>query len=556
MMNENSSEQIPHNGMLYLSKIYTHHFKKIFILIFLLILMLAWNHRWMADDAFISFRYAENFVHGNGLVWNNGEYVEGYTNFLWTILLSGFIAVGGNPAIWSEILGILFFAASLLYMYKLNTLIFQSKNIGFLLMILLGLNHTFNAFATGGLETQMQATFLLIIAYVCTQCILLKTWTVKRLLTLSFLSAAAILTRLDSSIVCTVMLTTMLGLFLRNKPAQGNIINFVLALAVPFMVIISTWFIWKLFYYGNILPNTYYAKVESPTSVKQGLYYIYAFHLRHFLILFPFIILIRIKALFTVANFYLVTLFLSITSWLSYVVYLGGDHIEFRFIVPVIPFIFILIGWVIFVIVPKKSVRIILILLVLAGTIYRELTYDEVIASSTGIAPLKQFDEEFTKEFGQWARAGRSLKEAFNGNKNVMIATTCAGAIPYYSQLPAVDMLGLTDPWIARHGKIIGTIPGHQLISPMSYLVNRKVNLLLGDPIIVRNHNEIKDIPLAPMDSTCQFSEAALIFIPINSEENLVALYLTESRVVDEAIKKYGWSVLWVRINQNPPNEF
>jgi len=58
------------------------------------------------------------------------------------------------------------------------------------------------------------------------------------------------------------------------------------------------------------------------------------------------------------------------------------------------------------------------------------------------------------------------------------------------------------------------------------------------------------------MDSSCQFSEAALIIIPISSEENLIALYLTESHVVDEAIKKYGWSVLWVRIKQNPLNEF
>ena len=39
------------------------------------------------DDAFISFRYAANLARGDGLVFNPGmPPVEGYTNFLWTVL--------------------------------------------------------------------------------------------------------------------------------------------------------------------------------------------------------------------------------------------------------------------------------------------------------------------------------------------------------------------------------------------------------------------------------------------------------------------------------------
>lgn len=41
------------------------------------------------DDPFISFRYAQQLVVGNGLVYNPGERLEGYTNFLWTILIAG-----------------------------------------------------------------------------------------------------------------------------------------------------------------------------------------------------------------------------------------------------------------------------------------------------------------------------------------------------------------------------------------------------------------------------------------------------------------------------------
>src|SRR5262245_16454258 len=44
--------------------------------------------RFVIDDAFISLRYARNLAMGHGLVYNAGERVEGYTNFLWTLFLA------------------------------------------------------------------------------------------------------------------------------------------------------------------------------------------------------------------------------------------------------------------------------------------------------------------------------------------------------------------------------------------------------------------------------------------------------------------------------------
>ncbi len=45
-------------------------------------------HAWLMDDAYIYFRYADNLtVHGRGLVWNPGEYVEGFSSPLWMLLL-------------------------------------------------------------------------------------------------------------------------------------------------------------------------------------------------------------------------------------------------------------------------------------------------------------------------------------------------------------------------------------------------------------------------------------------------------------------------------------
>ncbi|HEX9671069.1 MAG TPA: hypothetical protein VGC93_16500, partial [Thermoanaerobaculia bacterium] len=53
-----------------------------------------WDPYLLVDDAFISFRYAANLAEGHGLVFNVGERVEGYTNFLWTLLLAGGAALG------------------------------------------------------------------------------------------------------------------------------------------------------------------------------------------------------------------------------------------------------------------------------------------------------------------------------------------------------------------------------------------------------------------------------------------------------------------------------
>src|SRR5690606_33595760 len=56
--------------------------------LYLIAALAAWAVRMVQDDAFISFRYSQNLANGHGLVFNPGEKVEGYTNFLWTWLFS------------------------------------------------------------------------------------------------------------------------------------------------------------------------------------------------------------------------------------------------------------------------------------------------------------------------------------------------------------------------------------------------------------------------------------------------------------------------------------
>src|SRR5437763_8505938 len=59
----------------------------------------------VTDDAFISFVYARNLARHGQLVFNLGERVEGYTNFLWTVILAGLLKIGLMPEHTSRVLG-------------------------------------------------------------------------------------------------------------------------------------------------------------------------------------------------------------------------------------------------------------------------------------------------------------------------------------------------------------------------------------------------------------------------------------------------------------------
>jgi hypothetical protein len=85
-----------------------------------------------------------------------------------------------------------------------------------------------------------------------------------------------------------------------------------------------------------------------------------------------------------------------------------------------------------------------------------------------------------------WERAGIVLREAFpDPGAGPTIATTAAGAIPFHSRLRTIDMLGLNDPWIARHGLPVRTQPGHERTAPLAYLLERGVQLVIAHPVVV-----------------------------------------------------------------------
>lgn len=85
----------------------------------------AWALRWTCDDAFISFRYAQHFAEGHGLVFNLDPAeapVEGYTNFTWTMWLAAAVGMGltdGALETWASVWGVVAHAATVLLLAAL-----------------------------------------------------------------------------------------------------------------------------------------------------------------------------------------------------------------------------------------------------------------------------------------------------------------------------------------------------------------------------------------------------------------------------------------------------
>lgn len=509
---------------------------------------LAWSRRFVLDDAFISFRYADNLVRGNGLVFNPGERVEGYTNFLWTLLVALGMRLGFEPVAWSWALGLAAFAGTLAFTFGAARLLFGSTALAAGVALLLGTNASMLSFATSGLETQLQACFHAALVFVLIGILQNAAAGAGAFLALSLLCAGAVLTRLDSLIVCGIVLAVLAGwTFCQPQPVRWKAVRLGIALA-PCGVIVAAWLGWKLWYYGDILPNTYYVKMKSGWDAGRGFYYVASF-LRSY-VLWPFALLVGWGLLRRLGRGWreirpALLLAALVTAWAGYVVASSGDFMEFRFIVPALPFGFLLLGWWLAECVRAPWKRIAIGALVIAGSLHHATQYRK--NPRYMIEPVSELGAYVVPAGENWEGIGRVLGEKLTG-ADARISATALGAIGYYSRLEAIDMHGLTDRWIARHAPIVSTKPGHQRLAPLSYLVERRVNLVIGHPVLLRRGEDFftarpdHDFRINGFrEEKAALEHARIVEIPVDTARNLYVLYLAQSEGIDAAIARNNW---------------
>jgi len=431
----------------------------------LLAILVLFNFDHTVDDAFIGFRYAENLARGEGLVYNPGERVEGYTNFLWVVLLSPFAAFALDLETVSKCLGLLASAGTLAAVTRLSPGGDRWRGIPWVAPLLLASSPPFVIWTTGGMETPL---FLCLLAWAAVLCAEGMERGGIALLAGALLGAAA-LTRPEGAGVAVVLAGLAFVLGPRTPAFRRSLFR----VGAVFLTVFLPYFAWRVRYYGHLLPNTFYAKVGfGPAQIARGLQYTHAFFAYSgYGLLLPLVGLRWCGARRRLARL-LGGLTLALAGA---AIAVGGDALPmFRFLAPMLPSFVLLLALgtegILARLGPARFARpAIAAALVVLGAWAARIGF-------TG-APYEDLARD-SREVGAWKEIGAWLRRQAPPSSTVAVIP--AGAIPYVSKLRAIDMLGLNDETIA-HRELPGLghgLPGHEKFD-VDYVLGRRPDIVL-----------------------------------------------------------------------------
>lgn len=437
--------------------------------------------RWVGDDAFISFRYALNLVHGQGLVYNAGERVEGYTNFLWTCLIAGGMKSGFDPVGFSWVLSIGAYAATAAAFAWLSWKLYREyrPKAGWFFPVTalaLLLHYDQQVWATGGLETSF-LTFLLAGAFV----VLVTAKRRRSYLLAGLLMTLAALTRPDALIM---YIMGAVGILLQGKDIRARLALYLL----PLLLVFVPYWLLRWDYYGYPFPNTYYAKSADQSYFVQGWRYLRIYVETYpVLLLFPLAAVTGIGVVLRkrrVSSFLdgplarsIILSLLMTAAYTLYIVKVGGDFMFARFFIPLTPLIFfsLEVAWLIL----AKHTRwhllgafVLVALVLLRFDPFTDRQIIDGIADERRVYPRSMLEQNrHTGEFLKRVFAGTDARIGYYGTHAVLA---------YYSEAPyAIECeTGLTDTVLAHQRSTERGRVGHEKTAPLWYLLDRKVNFL------------------------------------------------------------------------------
>jgi len=391
------------------------------------------------DDAYISYRYAQNAIDGHGLVFNAGERVEGYTNFLWVILL----ILGGKLGFDFDTTAKAFGIASAIGLLTLAVFAtrraWQAANLGngvipgIAAAIVLAANGSLAYWAVSGLETVFFAALAVAALYA---------WTVRSNWLIPLLVLAS-LTRPEGGLLWVIVLA--------GEWIWGDGVKSALRLAGIGALLLLPFAVFKLIYYGSLLPNPFYAKTGFAWEyIQSGLEYIWLYFKEYGL--YGAVGLLGITAVPVLPGRWR----LWLVFWLVYTIYItmvGGDVLKAqRFFAPV-------------------HLPLLLTAVIGMGAMTRRFlpkvaAHWPAAIVTIGIAGWSFFipREALTYIWGmergliqKMATVASYLKQT--DTRQFSIAASTIGRLSYDLRgHHVIDMLGLTDSTIARHPE---SIPGN-----------------------------------------------------------------------------------------------
>jgi hypothetical protein len=422
---------------------------------------------WTADDAFISFRYAENLVEGHGLVYNVGESVEGYTNFLWTMLVALGMGVGCDPITFTNVAGILFYVGTLLVLLRSarrpnGSYRFPIAAVGY------ALHRHAAEFATSGLETA-QFTFFATAALVR----LATAHKLSHFVLTGVLIALTCLTRPDGVVIGTALVAITAVIAIQERTAYP-----LYMVVVPLVCLFLPYYVWRCAYYGHPFPNTFYAKSASSPYFGSGLWYVGSYFCYYFVLIpAPLVMLGLIPSRFRQGQPAPMVLAAVTLLFLVYVCWVGGDFMFARFCIPVTPALFL--GLQIGLDQCRPNLRRILATLVIACTFCSTLSVGWVDA--LGQTEESHFYRAWRIE--AFRKTGAQLHRALADGEAKIAISASQAMLGYYARMSVtIEMNGLTDEYIAhRQIQVRGRV-GHEKALPLwdDYLNRRGINFIFG----------------------------------------------------------------------------
>jgi hypothetical protein len=443
------------------------------------------------DDAFISFHYARSLIAGDGFVYNveDGP-LEGFTNFLWVLICAGLMKLGAAPEVAMRALGLGAWAASVASLAWALHRLSARASVRLAQLLLLGamaLPFGFVALAGSGLETAATSHTALGLGalHIDERPLAGRRWALA-----SALQITAFLLRLDSVVFLAAF---SFALVLGEAPRRGLRGAIVVATLRQLPVVLAglAFLAFKLAYFGDVFPNTYYAKSASASSFEAGLEYWKVF-LRNSPQTVPLLALALLAAIRgrgalrwrnatnssgVVAARYAL---LGVALYALYVAKVGGDFMFWRFAFEVYPLLVFgaLVGlarlgeWL-----RAAPLRDATHGALVAVSLYGSMA-DPVLENRYGMQSIDLM-HAFVVE---GTMVAHRLDEVLP--PNVRIATTLAGVIRYYTRGYVMDQWGLNDRVIAHRPDVEVRGRGHVKKATTEEMIDRGIHLVVDHPDI------------------------------------------------------------------------
>lgn len=412
-------------------------------------------YNFVTDDAYISFVFSRNLAEHGELAFNLGQPVEGYTNFLWTVILAGGMVVGISPELSSRVLGIACALATLYVAFRaFDRALGRTSAWSAVAPLLLACSSGFACWSSGGLETQL-FTLLVMVA--------IDGLVAGALRRACIALALAAMTRPEGPLVAAILgavyVAPMLLRLVKKQPIGGSRRQELIALGW-FFLLWAPWFAWRYWYYGYPFPNTYYVKASGPWSgptmaremFGNGVHYVWVWLWQTKLIFAsPLVVLGAATAGWDTARARLAYgCALLLVIYIPYVVSVGGDFMGLhRFIMPlfVAAAILIVLGleWLSHRVRTREVTAIIVVAFAITQVL---LTKDSVMFGNNdadrGIdtpAYLMVYTEDR-------AEIGKAMADCFLPTDFSIVGG--AGAQPYFGRMRGIDVFGLVSEKIAH----------------------------------------------------------------------------------------------------------